>query len=103
MHFKKSHDFQNVQNHTVLLLHFQEENDRLLHYLDPSSEIHLIKTVEKQLISEHLSSILTKGLDDLLSADRKPELRLMYSLLGKVIGGHAELKGRTTILLTDSS
>jgi len=72
----------------------KEENDRLLHYLDPSSEIHLIKTVEKQLISEHLSSILTKGLDDLLSADRKPELRLMYSLLGKVIGGHAELKGK---------
>ena len=39
----------------------QEENDRLLHYLDPTSEIHLIKTVEKQLISEHLSQILTKG------------------------------------------
>ena len=62
---------------------FQEENDRLLHYLDPSSEIHLIKTVEKQLISEHLNNILTKGLDALLEEDRKPELKLMYSLVGK--------------------
>ena len=74
------------------LLHVEkrlkEENDRLLHYLDPSSEVHLIKSVEKQLISEHLSSILTKGLDDLLEADRKNELKLMYFLLGKVAGGN---------------
>jgi len=72
----------------------KEENDRLLHYLDPSSEIHLIKTVEKQLISEHLNNILTKGLDALLEEDRKPELKLMYSLVGKVAGGPAELKGK---------
>lgn len=65
-----------------------------MHYLDPSSEVQLIKTVEKQLISEHLSSILTKGLDGLLEGDRKSELRLMYALLGKVIGGHKELKGK---------
>ena len=51
--------------------------------MDPSSEIHLIKTVEKQLISEHLNNILTKGLDALLEEDRKPELKLMYSLVGK--------------------
>merc|ERR1712038_518815 len=72
----------------------KEENDRLLHYLDPSSEILLIKTVEKQLISEHLNNILTKGLDALLEEDRKPELKLMYTLVGKVAGGPAELKGK---------
>merc|ERR1712170_327437 len=80
------------------LLHVErrlkEENDRLLHYLDPSSEVHLIKSVEKQLISEHLSSILTKGLDGLLEGDRRQELNLMYKLLGKVAGGHTELKGK---------
>ena len=73
------------------LLHVEkrlkEENDRLLHYLDPSSEVHLIKSVEKQLISEHLSAILSKGLDDLLEKDRKIDLKLMYFLLGKVAGG----------------
>merc|ERR1712001_469148 len=72
----------------------KEENDRLIHYLDPTSEVYLIKTVEKQLISEHMSSILSKGLDGLLEGDRKPELKLMYNLLGKVTGGHAELKGK---------
>jgi len=66
----------------VYLVHVEkrlrEENDRLLHYLDPTTEVYLIKTVEKQLISEHMSSILSKGLDSLMDKDRKPELKLMY-------------------------
>ncbi len=48
----------------------REENERLLHYLDTSSKWQLIHTVEKQLISEHLSSILNKGLDELLADNR---------------------------------
>jgi len=72
----------------------KEENERLVHYLDPSSKWQLIHMMEKQLLSEHLSTILTKGLDDLLEQNRKPELLLMYSLLGRVTGGHDELKGK---------
>ena len=72
----------------------KEENERLVHYLDPSSKWQLIHMMEKQLLSEHLSTILTKGLDDLLETNRKPELLLMYSLLGRVSGGHDELKGK---------
>jgi len=72
----------------------KEENDRLMHYLDQSSKWQLIHTVENQLISEHLSSILTKGLDVLLEENRKGDLRLMYALLGRVRGGHQELKGK---------
>ena len=64
-----------------------------MHYLDQSSKWQLIHTVENQLISEHLSSILTKGLDVLLEENRKDDLRLMYALLGRVRGGHQELKG----------
>ena len=45
------------------------------------------------MISEHLSSILTKGLDALLEENRKDDLKLMYSLLGRVKSGHQELKG----------
>lgn len=70
----------------------KEENERLLHYLDGSSKWQLVHTVEKQLISEHLQSILTKGLDMLLDENRKNELKLMYALLGRVKGGPAELK-----------
>merc|ERR1711981_74050 len=72
----------------------REENERLVHYLDPSSKWQLIHMIEKQLLSEHLSTILTKGLDNLLEQDKKVELKLMYNLLGKVTGGHAELKGK---------
>ena len=50
----------------------REENERLLHYLDTSSKWQLIHTVEKQLISEHLASILNKGLDSLLEENRCP-------------------------------
>jgi len=72
----------------------REENERLLHYLDTSSKWQLIHTVEKQLISEHLASILNKGLDSLLEENRKSELRLMYSLLGRVKSGHIELRNK---------
>ena len=72
----------------------KEENDRLIHYLDQMSKWQLIHTVENQLISEHLSSILTKGLDGLLEENRKDDLKLMYSLLGRVKSGHNELKGK---------
>ena len=69
----------------------REENERLLHYLDQSSKWQLIHTVEKQLLAQHLSSILTKGLDMLLEENRIEDLQLMYSLLGRVKNGHVEL------------
>merc|ERR1719270_2724176 len=69
----------------------REENERLLHYLDQSSKWQLIHTVGKQLLAQHLSSILTKGLDMLLEENRIEDLQLMYSLLGRVKNGHVEL------------
>lgn len=72
----------------------REENDRLLHYLDNSSKWQLIHTIEKMLISEHLSGILNKGLDQLLEENRKKELKLMYTLVGRVKNGHIELKNK---------
>ncbi len=72
----------------------KEENDRLLHYLNPSSKWQLIHTVEKQLLSEHLSALLSKGLDSLLEENRKEELKLMYSLLARVKNGLSELKAK---------
>jgi len=68
-----------------------EENERLIHYLDTSTKWSLIHTVEKQLISEHVSSILQKGLEQLLNENRLDDLKLMYSLLTRVKKGLAEL------------
>ena len=55
----------------------------MLHYLDQTSKWQLIHTVEKQLLAEHLSSILTKGLDILLEENRMQDLALMFNLLGR--------------------
>lgn len=69
----------------------KEENERLLHYLDQTSKWQLIHTVEKQLLAEHLSSILSKGLDILLEENRMQDLGLMFTLLGRVKSGQSEL------------
>lgn len=69
----------------------REENERLLHYLDSSSKWQLIHTVEKQLIAEHINTILARGLDILLEESRVPDLSLMYTLLAKVKSGTSEI------------
>lgn len=51
----------------------------------------LIHTVEKQLLSEHLTSILQKGLDGLLEENRVQNLTLLYSLFTRVKNGLVEL------------
>ncbi|XP_028894290.2 cullin-4A [Zeugodacus cucurbitae] len=85
-----------------------EENERLLHYLDSSTKYPLIYTVEKELLAEHLTHILQKGLDTLLEENRLSDLTLLYSLLSRVKNGTAELcgnfngyikkKGRTIVI-----
>ena len=53
----------------------------------------LIYTVEKELLAEHLTQILQKGLDTLLEENRLNDLTLLYSLLNRVKNGTAELCG----------
>lgn len=68
-----------------------EEHERVLHYLDTSTKWQLIHTVEKQLLSEHLTSILQKGLDNLLEENRIKDLSLLYILFNRVKNGIVEL------------
>ncbi|KAG7205670.1 hypothetical protein KM043_007620 [Ampulex compressa] len=86
----------------------QEENERLLHYLDTSTKWSLIHTVEKQLLSEHITSILQKGLSGLLDENRISDLSLLYNLYSRVKNGLVELclnfnsyikkKGKTIVI-----
>ncbi|CAN7947275.1 unnamed protein product, partial [Ixodes hexagonus] len=62
-----------------------EEWERLLHYLDHSTKKPLISCVERQLLGQHLSLILQKGMDQLLDDNR--DLGLMYSLFARVKDG----------------
>lgn len=68
-----------------------EEHERVLHYLDTSTKWQLVHTVEKQLLSEHLTSILQKGLDNLLEENRIKDLSLLYILFNRVKNGIVEL------------
>lgn len=51
----------------------------------------LIHTVEKQLLSEHLTTILQKGLDALMEENRVTDLTLLYNLFTRVKKGLVEL------------
>lgn len=68
-----------------------EENERLLFYLDSSTKKPLVTTVEKQLLEQHLQQILQKGLDQLLNENRIADLTLMYQLFSRVKDGLKEL------------
>uniref|UniRef100_A0A8C5GVV6 Cullin-4A n=1 Tax=Gouania willdenowi TaxID=441366 RepID=A0A8C5GVV6_GOUWI len=65
----------------------EEENDRIVSYLDQSTQKPLICCVEKQLLGEHLTAMLQKGLSTLLDEYRVTELALLYQLFSKVKGG----------------
>jgi cullin 4 len=85
-----------------------EENERLLHYLDQCTKHQLIVTVERQLLAEHITGILQKGLDNLLEENRVNDLSLLYSLFSRVKNGTVELcasfnayikkKGKTLVI-----
>lgn len=47
--------------------------------------------MEKQLLSEHLTGILHKGLENLLEENRLADLTLLYSLFSRVKNGLNEL------------
>uniref|UniRef100_A0AAV2MKN4 Cullin-4B n=1 Tax=Knipowitschia caucasica TaxID=637954 RepID=A0AAV2MKN4_KNICA len=65
----------------------EEEADRVITYLDQSTQKPLIATVEKQLLGEHLTAVLQKGLTHLLDENRIQDLSLLYQLFSRVRGG----------------
>lgn len=68
-----------------------EENARVLHYLDMSTKRQLIYCVEKQLLSEHKTQLLQKGLDMMLDQNRLTDCSLLYNLLSRIKGGCDDL------------
>nr|XP_054770971.1 cullin-4A-like [Lytechinus pictus] len=69
----------------------EEEAQRILHYLDHTTRKLLIACVEKQLLEDHIGTILQKGLDSLLDANRVDDLTLLYRLLQRTKNGLLDL------------
>ncbi|SGY16546.1 BQ5605_C012g06903 [Microbotryum silenes-dioicae] len=72
-----------------------EERERSIAYLGATTEPLLVALLEKTLISNHLASILdhqASGLATLVQDNRIEELKMIYTLFGRVSGGHAALR-----------
>lgn len=65
-------------------LRLNEENERVLHYLDASTRKLLISIVDKYLIYSHLDSIISKGFDSLMDSSRTEDLKRLYTLFARV-------------------
>lgn len=86
-----------------------EERERSEFYLDHTTRKPIIQVVEKQLLGEHLSAVLQKGLDQLLDENRYPQLRLLYCLFNRVKTGlsllctqfNMYIKKRGKVIVTD--
>lgn len=74
-----------------LQLRLQQEHDRCLHYLDPSTRKALITAVEQQLISRHIAAVLDKGFAALMDGHRVSDLARLYGLTAR-ISAHDALK-----------
>ncbi len=72
---------------------FNEENNRLLHYLHQSTRTLIISCLEKFLIADHVANILQKGFDIMLDEMRISDLKLLYQLLNRIPSGVDHLKG----------
>lgn len=68
-----------------------DEEDRILHYLDYSTKSNLISIVEEQLISQHLKTFLSKGLEYIIDQKLMTEIALMYDLCKRVKSGLVQL------------
>ncbi|WAR28751.1 CUL4A-like protein [Mya arenaria] len=80
----------------------EEENERLLHYLDQSTKKPVISLVEKQLLEQHISQMLQKGLNQLLSENRISDLTRIFNLLSRVKNGQKELCAATALYIKNT-
>jgi len=62
----------------------EEEQTRVLQYLDPSTRKPLIANAENELLTKHIDTVLTKGFDDMMRAKRVEDLRRLHGLFGRV-------------------
>jgi cullin 3 len=68
----------------------KEESERANHYLDKSTEVHIVKVLEDELISAHMKAIVemeNSGVYHMLKHDKNEDLAYMYRLFHRVDNG----------------
>ncbi|PRP75027.1 cullin C, partial [Planoprotostelium fungivorum] len=69
----------------------KEELERVNHYMDPSTEVKLKEVVERELISNHMRTLVDmeqSGCISMLRDNKIDDLKRMYLLFGRVPQGH---------------
>lgn len=69
----------------------KEEMERVQHYLDPATEPKIREVSERELITNHMKSLVEmegSGMVSMLKDDKLDDLNRMYNLLGRVPKGH---------------
>ena len=72
-----------------------EEKKRAEHYLDSSTEVHIVAVVEKELISKHMHTVVemeNSGVVHMLQNERLKDLECMYKLFRRVSDGLQTIK-----------
>lgn len=76
-------------------IRLREEQARVNHYLDPTTDPKIREVAERELISVHMKSLLemeNSGLISMLRDDKIDDLKRMYSLFSRVSGGLAMMR-----------
>jgi cullin 3 len=73
-----------------------EEMDRLNHYLDPRTKKKITNVMEKEMIENHMLSLIhmeNSGLVNMLCDGKYEDLGRIYNLIGRVTDGHLNIGG----------
>eukprot|EP01121_Diplochlamys_sp_Union-15-3_P008989 TRINITY_DN2420_c0_g1_i1.p1 TRINITY_DN2420_c0_g1~~TRINITY_DN2420_c0_g1_i1.p1 ORF type:complete len:501 (+),score=81.63 TRINITY_DN2420_c0_g1_i1:218-1504(+) len=62
----------------------EQENDRVLHYLDSISRKPLISVLERVVLFNNVATLIDKGFDELIDENRVGDLARMYNLYNRV-------------------
>jgi cullin 3 len=76
-------------------IRLKEEQARVAHYLDASTESKIKDVAERELISVHMKTLVemeNSGLISMLRDDKIDDLKRMYNLFGRVSGGLAIMR-----------
>ncbi|KAJ6253462.1 cullin-3a-related [Anaeramoeba flamelloides] len=70
-----------------------EENERILHYYDPTSKNRILTSCERELLSNHLDMIIgmETGCLQMIKQDKYEELKLLYTLLVRIPHGREKI------------
>lgn len=82
-----------------------EEMERVSHYLDPRSESEITKVVEKEMIENHMQTLVrmeNSGLVNMLMDDKYEDLGRMYNLFRRVPSGLTTVKDVMTSFIRDT-